>query len=97
MRHQHIVPEIGAVQEPAPLGETTTCMPRRCPADHAVTAAAARLKLDYGLPYADCFAAATAGRTGVLVTADPDFARISWLRVLAPPRHPGGPVKRATR
>ena len=66
-------------------------------ADQAVTAAAARLKLDHGLPYADCFAAVTAGRTGVLVTADPDFARIPWLRVLALPRYPRGPVKRATR
>jgi len=66
-------------------------------ADQAVTAAAARLKLDHGLPYADCFAAVTAGKTGVLVTADPDFARIPWLRILALPRHSGGPAKRATR
>jgi predicted nucleic acid-binding protein len=66
-------------------------------ADQAVTAAAARLKLDHGLPYADCFAAVAAGRMGVLVTADPDFKRIRWLRILALPRHQGASVKRATR
>lgn len=56
-------------------------------ADRAVTAAAARLKLASGLPYADCFAAVVTGKAGVLVTADPHFKRVTWLRTLALPRH----------
>ncbi len=56
-------------------------------ADRTMTEAAARLKSDYNLPYADCFAAALTGKTGVLVTADPDFKKIRWLRTLQLPRH----------
>ena len=57
-------------------------------ADEPITEAAARLKSGHGLPYADCFAAAIAGKTNVLVTADvKDFKRIPWLKVLALPPH----------
>lgn len=56
-------------------------------ADRAITAAAARLKAEYKLPYADCFAAAVTGKSGVLVTADQEFAKVRWLRTLALPRH----------
>lgn len=58
------------------------------PADESTTEAAARLKAGHGLHYADCFAAAIAGRDYVLVTADvKDFKKISWLQVLSLPRH----------
>ncbi len=53
--------------------------------DQPMTEAAARLKTEYKLHYADCFAAALAGRTGLVVTADPDFKRIRWLRTLTLP------------
>ena len=57
-------------------------------ADEPITEAAAQLKAGHGLPYADCFAAAIAGRANVLVTADvKDFKRIPWLKVLALPQH----------
>lgn len=57
-------------------------------ADQLVTARAARLKAGYGLPYADCFAAATAGDDAVLVTADvKDFKKVPSLRILAIPEH----------
>jgi predicted nucleic acid-binding protein len=50
--------------------------------------AAAMLKSSFGLPYADCFAASLAGRSGVVVTADmKDFARVPWLSTLALPSH----------
>src|SRR5437764_36383 len=46
-------------------------------ADELVTTAAARLKAGHGLPYADCFAAATAGSSGILVTSDAkDFRKV---------------------
>lgn len=52
------------------------------------TRVAAGLKSAFGLPYADCFAAALAGRDGVVVTADTkDFRRIPWLQVLELPAH----------
>ena len=55
------------------------------------TRSAAVLKASYGLPYADCFAAALTGQSGVLVTADvKDFARIPWLQILALPVHRPG-------
>ena len=58
------------------------------PADEMVTESAARLKAGHGLPYADCFAAATAGTGNVLVTADvKDFKKISWLQLLPLPQH----------
>jgi predicted nucleic acid-binding protein len=57
-------------------------------ADESVTARAARLKAGHGLPYADCFAAATAGTLDVLVTSDAkDFRKIPALHVLALPEH----------
>lgn len=55
-------------------------------ADTEQTRAAAGLKSAFGLPYADCFAAALAGRQGVVVTADTkDFRRIPWLQILELP------------
>ncbi|HZW94404.1 MAG TPA: PIN domain-containing protein [Candidatus Eremiobacteraceae bacterium] len=57
-------------------------------ADETLTAQAAQLKAGYGLPYADCFAAATAARDGVLVTSDAkDFKKIPGLHVLPLPEH----------
>jgi predicted nucleic acid-binding protein len=57
-------------------------------AGETVTAQAAQLKAGHGLPYADCFAAATAARDGVLVTSDAkDFKKISGLHVLPLPEH----------
>ena len=56
--------------------------------DQPITESAAQLKAGHGLHYADCFAAAIAGRTNILVTADlKDFKRIPWLKVLALPQH----------
>ncbi len=56
------------------------------PADRLLTASAAKLKAGFGLPYADCFAAAVAGATGTLVTADvKDFRRVPGLKLLALP------------
>lgn len=46
-------------------------------ADRALTRAAARLKVDGGLAYADCFAAALAlVAEGEVVTGDPEFAAV---------------------
>jgi len=57
-------------------------------ADKLVTISAAKLKAGHGLPYADCFAAATAGSEGVLVTADAkDFRKVLWLRTEPLPEH----------
>jgi len=57
-------------------------------ADESVTTQAARLKAGHGLPYADCFAAATAGTGDTLVTSDAkDFKKIPNLRILALPEH----------
>lgn len=54
----------------------------------AVTARAAQLKAGYGLPYADCFAAAIAEKDGVLVTSDvKDFRKIPDLQILPLPPH----------
>jgi predicted nucleic acid-binding protein len=59
-------------------------------ADEAVTTKAAKLKAGHGLPYADCFAAATAGVGDVLVTSDAkDFRKIPALHILALPEHKG--------
>jgi predicted nucleic acid-binding protein len=47
---------------------------------------AARLKVQYGLPYADAFAAQVAGNRHVLVTSDYDhFKRVPKLRMLKLP------------
>jgi len=57
-------------------------------ADEAVTEAAVRCKAAYGLPYADCFAAAVAGKGSVLVTSDvKDFRKVPWLSILPLPAH----------
>ena len=57
-------------------------------ADEALTIQAARYKAGYGLPYADCFAAAVAGTSGVLVTSDAkDFKKLPALNILALPPH----------
>ena len=57
-------------------------------AGEAVTARAAQLKAGHGLPYADCFAAATAGNEDVLVTSDAkDFKKIPGLHILPLPEH----------
>jgi ribonuclease VapC len=57
-------------------------------ADEPITEAAAQLKTGHGLHYADCFAAAIAGKANFLVTADvKDFKKIPWLKILALPPH----------
>jgi predicted nucleic acid-binding protein len=57
-------------------------------ADEAITESAARCKAGYGLPYADCFAAAIAGKTNVLVTSDvKDFKKIPWLQLRPLPQY----------
>ncbi len=57
-------------------------------ADEQITEAAAQFKAGYGLPYADCFAAAVTGKGNVLVTADvKDFKKIPWLQILPLPQH----------
>jgi predicted nucleic acid-binding protein len=59
-------------------------------ADESITTKAAKLKAGHGLPYADCFAAATAGSGGILVTSDAkDFRKIPSLQILALPEHKG--------
>jgi predicted nucleic acid-binding protein len=53
-----------------------------------VTQRAAQLKAGHGLPYADCFAAATAAKDEILVTSDvKDFKKIPGLRLLPLPEH----------
>ena len=57
-------------------------------ADEAGTTKAAKFKAGHGLPYADCFAAATTAGDEVLVTSDAkDFKKIPGLRILALPEH----------
>lgn len=57
-------------------------------ADEAVTARAAQFKAGHGLPYADCFAAATATKDNILVTSDAkDFKKIPGLHILPLPEH----------
>ncbi len=59
-------------------------------ADESITTKAAKLKAGHGLPYADCFAAATAGSGDVLVTSDAkDFRKIPSLQILPLPEHKG--------
>ncbi len=58
------------------------------PATEEVTVRAAQFKAGYGLPYADCFAAATAGRGDILVTSDAkDFRKVPSLHLLPLPEH----------
>jgi predicted nucleic acid-binding protein len=57
-------------------------------AGEVVTAHAAKLKAGHGLPYADCFAAATATKDDILVTSDAkDFKKIPGLHLLPLPEH----------
>ena len=57
-------------------------------ADGQVTTQAARLKAGRGLPYADCFAAATAAPGDILVTSDAkDFRKVPSLNLLPLPAH----------
>jgi predicted nucleic acid-binding protein len=57
-------------------------------AGETTTARAAQLKAGYGLPYADCFAAAIAAKDDILVTSDAkDFKKLPGLRVLPLPPH----------
>lgn len=57
-------------------------------ADETVTAQAARFKAGHGLPYADCFAAATTAKNDILVTSDAkDFKKVPGLQILALPEH----------
>ena len=57
-------------------------------ADESVTTRAAGLKAGCGLPYADCFAAATAESGDVIVTANAkDFRKVQGLQVLSLPAH----------
>lgn len=57
-------------------------------AGETVTTRAAKFKAGHGLPYADCFAAATAAKDSVLVTSDAkDFKKIPGLHVLPLPEH----------
>jgi predicted nucleic acid-binding protein len=57
-------------------------------AGETVTTRPAQFKAGHGLAYADCFAAATSARDGVLVTADAkDFKKIRGLHVLPLPEH----------
>jgi predicted nucleic acid-binding protein len=57
-------------------------------AGETVTAKAAQLQAGYGLPYADCFAAATTGKDFILVTSDSkDFKKIPGLNLLPLPEH----------
>jgi predicted nucleic acid-binding protein len=57
-------------------------------ADEPVTTRAARLKAAYGLPYADCFAAAITGPGEILITSDvKDFRKIPQLKILPLPPH----------
>jgi uncharacterized protein len=57
-------------------------------ADAAVTERAARFKAGHGLPYADCFAAATATKDDIVVTSDAkDFKKIPGLHILPLPEH----------
>jgi ribonuclease VapC len=55
-------------------------------ADRVQAEFAGRIKAGYGLPYADCFAAALAGKAGTVVTADvKDFKKVPWVKTLALP------------
>ncbi len=59
-------------------------------ADELIVTRATRLKAGYGLPYADCFAAATTVRGESLVTSDTkDFRKVPELDLLALPEHKG--------
>jgi ribonuclease VapC len=72
----------GAAQE---FLEVLPSLPLACiEADHALVLAAADLKVDHPMSFADCFAAALAIRLGAEVaTGDPEFRQVeSLVRVL---------------
>jgi predicted nucleic acid-binding protein len=57
-------------------------------ADESITVRAAQLKARHGLPYADCFAAACAGKDDILVASDAkDFRKVTGLQILPLPEH----------
>lgn len=59
-------------------------------ADELLVTRAAQLKAGYGLPYADCFAAASVGKGEVLVTSDAkDFRKVPDLILMTLPEHKG--------
>jgi predicted nucleic acid-binding protein len=64
-------------------------------ADQSLVGRAVQLKAGYGLPYADCFAAASTGKGEVLVTSDAkDFRKVPGLNVMSLPEHTGKGRKR---
>ena len=51
-------------------------------ADRPLTQQTADVRASYGLPYTDCFAAALAGKNGIVVTSDvKHFQLVPWLKV----------------
>ena len=86
--HYTMVRQIGIRNATATLRELQQLPLKIREADLDQTKMAAELKASYGLPYADCFAAALAGKTGIVVTADvKDFAKIPWLQTVPLPPH----------
>lgn len=86
--YYNIAMKRGVTETQAFMAEVRLLPLRVISADELVTEAAAKLKAGYGLPYADCFAAAITGKTNVLVTADvKDFRKVSWLQILPLPQH----------
>jgi predicted nucleic acid-binding protein len=84
--HYSITRSSGIVAADAALRELENLPIAVLPADIEQTRTAAILKSSFGLPYADCFAAALSGKTGVLITAETkDFSRIPWLQLLPLP------------
>ena len=86
--HYTIARQIGIKNATASLREIQELPLKILDADMHQTKLAAELKASYGLPYADCFAAALAGKLGTVVTADvKDFSKIPWLHVTPLPVH----------
>ncbi|MGB8772089.1 MAG: type II toxin-antitoxin system VapC family toxin [Candidatus Korobacteraceae bacterium] len=78
----------GITEAQAFMGEVRLLPLSVISADESITEAAGKLRAGYGLPYADCFAAAITGKTNVLVTADvKDFKKVPWLQILPLPQH----------
>jgi predicted nucleic acid-binding protein len=86
--HYTIVRQLGIKSATASLREVQELPLKILDADLHQTRLAAELKASYGLPYADCFAAALTGKAGMLVTADiKDFKKIPWLQLTSLPPH----------
>lgn len=86
--HYTITRQLGIKKATANIRELQEIPLKILDADMDQTKMAAELKASYGLPYADCFAAALAGKTGIVVTADvKDFAKIPWLQITPLPPH----------